>query len=422
MNAMGVKVGARYSRLLPAFTEPIELGIVVPMDDYKFLRAYKLFTLNGDTVEGQTAIGFNQIEDEDPMGNEISKNYILDLDGDYIRNALIGPSTYTGSKGISQLRAGKQNGASAVQFDIDKGVAETLRMNATDNDPVIVARQPQDWNERDDCVPINTNCTVRTPQMIGISKHANSLFYNFDSDFYLELPLTDAASIDPNFAYRFSFYYRASGTFDLIARIMYYTNSGALIDTEVYSTNSFSLSDTETSDFRLFQIGIPRITFGSTIPAETNRLKVVLKFETVSSVKFELAYPVLEHAVGISAISGYIFIPDPPSDIEIGEIDSAVLGLSPVRTNVPTNSASIFYSHIGRKLFNIGLDFSIMDSTYVSQLRVLDQMSKMGYKIALRPKHSELPPVLVGDIKVNNRNPTYDYNVNNISLAFEEVS
>lgn len=409
-----------YSRSIPGFEDRIEFGVIVPMEDYKFLRAFNSTTLLSTALTGSTYL----ILDED-LGYEVSKSYMEDLDGNNIRNAFIGPSTSSGSKSIVQTRPGKQHISTSTRLEIDEdtqGVADTLRMDMTINDSIIIATHPVGWSESQ----LACNCTVRTPRMASISNHSNSVIYNLGSGYntVISLPVTGKSTIDPRFSYRFSFYYRVNGDISVQPQISFYTNEGGETDTEIssvnYSITSLDANDDEYGDFKYFQIAIPRVSLKESIPINTKRIKVSIALVSVTGGKIEMIYPVLEHGYDLSPSQGFAFMQEPPSRFSYRENFSGALRKSPIGTIIPFDSAKLFYSHIGRKLFDIDMEFDIIDSSFLYQLRMLEWLNLMGYKIAFRPNHPDLPPVLKGDIRIMNNNQTYDYQVNDVGLHFEE--
>ena len=413
----GKKVNTRFNRSTPAFTEPVELGIIVPMSDYKFLKSYEIFTLNGNHYNtAATALTVNE-----DIGNEISDGYILDLNGNKIKNLILGPSTNTDAKNITQIRPAKYSAINTIDIT---GTADTLRMKMNDNDGLVMARRPINWFEyatysayNDD--DQNTSFIVRNPKLINISKHANTLLCNISDKLYLHLPMSGQSTINPNFSYRFSFYFRLKGTLTITPIIKYYTNSGVLISQINCSPEPYVYSDDEDSDFKYFQIVIP--PYLAKLPSNVRRMRIVLELNPTGATVFELAYPILEYSYEISNISGCIYIPESPSKFSFKTMNYSELNLNTVGKISSFDSTKLFYSALGRELYNIDLEYSIIDSTYVYQLRAIEQLNKMGYYVAIRPKSVDLPPVLIGDIDIENNSPNYDYRNNNVKISFEEI-
>jgi hypothetical protein len=433
--AAGTKVGTRYSRAIPAFAEPVELGVVIPIDDYKFLKAFESYTIsNEESSTGYPASSDHPVSSDDflvmneDIDDYISYSYIADFDGNLIRNAVVGPSSYSGSKNIIQIRPAKKTISVLKKLTIDKDTqdgADTLRMDMARNDNVIVARRPTDWTERGEEYDLKvTDFTIRSPVLVGIAGHTNTMIGNFSSELFLLLPMTDQGSINPSLTYRFSFYYRASSAnaVTLVPIVAYYTQNGASIKQIVYPAMEMTRDGSETSDFNYIQFAIPQPTaaVSQLIPENARRLQIILKFDVSTDTILEIAYPVLEHSFDASITYGHMFIPEAPSDISFKEIFSAKVKRSEIGTSLPFDNTKVFYSHIGRKLFDVNLSFSIIDAVYLYQLRQLEQLNKTGYSIALRTKHPDLPPVMIGDIRVSGKYPDWDYRSEDVTLEFSE--
>ena len=280
--------------------------------------------------------------------------------------------------------------------------------------------------------------TPRKPEMINVPDHSNTLLLNMTlgssavADVYH--PITGI--INPEFSYRYSFYYRAKlgnanhTKIEVTPYIQYFkmndVDGSFPISTSTYpaTTLESGLTSTERTDFNLFQLAIPRL--GLQIPSNAKQMRVVLKFELTAAGEsgvsaLDFCYPVLEHAMGISAAQGYVFVPYAPSNISISPKYPTLKKRSEINTPLVFDTTRIYNGHPGRKLYDVDMEFSVIDSTYVYQLRVLENLNKMGYKIALRPKHPNLPPVMIGDLDINTSNPTYDYNTNNVGVTFIET-
>ena len=141
-----------------------------------------------------------------------------------------------------------------------------------------------------------------------------------------------------------------------------------------------------------------------------------------SSLTFEMIYPVIEHTFAISLSKGFIFIPYSPSGVNINVKDSSNLSISDAGTNVSYDTSRLFPGHFGRKLFSLDLSWDMVDVTFINQMRMFEQMNFLGYSVAIRPQHPDLPPVMIGDIKVQSKNPSYDYQVNDLKVSFDETT
>jgi len=441
--ALGTKVGNRYSRFTPSFENPIEFGISLSLGDHKFLEAYKSQTLSGAHLP---AVDKLIIEDADfNCLEQCPNNFIQNLDNNRIPNGFIGPSSdsQSDSTGITQMRP--MSAHSATQISISRDVnlqADTLRMYMADHDSIIVPKMPTDWISETDSTGLDGGSvsfpgTPRKPEMINIPNHSNTLLFNLihgsNSQIDIYHPIT--GKINPEFSYRYSFFYRAkligdSTAINVTPYIQYFkaneVDGDLPISTSTYPVTALtsSLTATESTDFSLFQLAIPR--FGSNIPSNAQQMRIILKFELVSSKEsdssaLDFCYPVLEHAVGIGSAQGYVFVPYAPSNFGINLKYPTKKTRSEINTPLIFDTTRLFKNHPGRKLYNVNMDFSITDSTYAYELRYLENFNKMGYKIAFRPKHPNLPPVLIGDLDVSISHPTYDYNVNDISISFTEA-
>jgi len=421
MNAIGNKVNTRYSRTTPAFEEKIEIGIDVPIEDYKFLKAYSVNALFEDHNASQNTLSLNT-----SIGSEISDIYITDLDGSYVKNAVIGPSSVNSSRGVSQIRPCKKN--SSIYIGIDKDSSknnDTLRMTMAEEDNVILSRRPIGWNGI-------SYCTIRPPYMANVSGHTNSLLFNYtDSHLseYINLPMTDIGSINSNYNYRFSFYYRAQGKTSSQIRIRpfisYATNSGTIITSNFFSSQYVDTGDNELSDFRFLQFVIPKTIAGYNMPDNAKRMQISLEITTEAfgdvSV-FEMIYPVLEHTFWVAAPTGFISMNIDPSRISGKKIESGSLKLSKTNMNQPIDNSKLFPSHIGRDLYTVDLSFDMIESAFINDLRVIEQVNNLGYNVILRPMHPDLPPVMKGDIKISNTNKHWDYRKDNeLKIVFKET-
>ena len=431
MIALGTKVGNRYARFTPSFSEPIEFGISMPLGDHKFLEAYKAQTLSGDHASSAAELTF-----EDTDFNCIEKcpsTFVYDLDGYRVPNLFVGPSNSSqdDSQGITQVRpVSKAADPQKVYIYTDsQGNYDTLRMYMADHDSVIVPTLPVDWDLQINSV-ITFPGTPRKPKMINVPDHANTLLFNA-SDSVIDLfhPLTGI--INPEFSYRYSFYYRAkliesATSVSVIAKAVYYTENDTYVSTQTYPdvVLESSAAATEDTDFNLFQIALPR--FGSLMPTQAKKVKIVLSFDAVApgesdEVHFDFCYPVLEHVMGIGATQGYVFIPEAPSSFSSKHKYPTNKMRSEINTSLVFDTTRLYKNHSGRKLYDVNMGFEVVDSTYVYELRFLENMNKMGYKIAFRPKHPNLPPVMLGDIDLRVSHPTHDFNVANIDIKFTET-
>lgn len=414
MNAIGTKVANRYQRKVTAFEELVEIGVVVPMNDSRFLEAYAAYTLDQDYAVGVTSVEVNET-----LSGNLNTDYVKDLDGALLRNGIVGPSTDSTARNTIQIRPAHKH-ASLETIVMDENMqegADTLRMAMKENDNLIMAALDDDYDAD------NLSAVIRKPKLMNVADHANTLMLKVANGIsYLRFPVTADGSINPNFVYRFSFYYRASGSFTFIPFVEYQTTSGSIISTQQYASTVVNLSDTETSDFRLYQIAIPRMSVAGTIPDNCRRMRVYLAFTASSEPLMEIAYPLIEHSFYLSASSGFFVLPDPPTSIDLDVKYSGSLKTSPVGKAIPFDISKIFFSHPGRKLYGARIQFDLVASAYIRHMRMLEQMNLMGYSIAIRIKHPDLPPVMVGDIQAATSNPHYDYHVNNLNLTFGETT
>ena len=418
MIICGKKTGNLYERDIPAFESPMEFGIVIPMGDHRFLDAFECYTMNGNVSAVAPVFAVNE-----DIDNYIPTRYIYDLDGNAIRNVILGPSTSSTSKNMFQIRAG-YNDDENIRID------GALRMPMSDGDNVIIAKRPPNWDEQyfsEDYVSIDSNMTVRQPKMVGISGHTNTIVINCENngqktDFYICLPLTAQGSISPDYVYCFSFYYRVNGVVSVRPIVDYYTNAGVLISSELYEIQVFDATDTEESDWTFYQIAIPRFNLGNSIPLNAKRLRIKLFITTASSGTMEIAYPILEssYAYATSVTTGYIFVPDTPSKFSPHEQSSGVLSRAFNGSILPFDSSKICYGHVGRRLFDLDFSYSLLDTSFARQLKALEHMNLMGYDIALRCQHGDLPPVMVGDISIEEKSIAFDYRVQDVSVHFKE--
>ena len=89
--------------------------------------------------------------------------------------------------------------------------------------------------------------------------------------------------------------------------------------------------------------------------------------------------------------------------------------------NKSSDPSKLFPSHVGTKLFDVNLSFSLVDSNIVDELRTLEAFNEKGFTIVLRPSHHDLPPVLLGNYSMTQSNPTFDYHYSNIVINFKET-
>jgi len=423
MIVSGSKINEVYARSLTAFDSPVEFGVTVPFNDYKFLRAYE-----SNNIDGTPPLvpPLSTLPLKIDMSDKIQESYIKDFDEKLISNAIIGPSTdYTNnSKGMIVSRPCRKTADKIIEIakDSDDG-GSTLSLNLNDMDNVLMATEPLFASTKTTIV--STNGTTRTPAMAGISKHTNSYICNEALGFIkINFDQTGKSTIDPNFLYRFSFYYRAKATKDITmtVSIACYANDGAHTTTFNYLVADIISGADETSDFNYFAITIPNTNLGMKFPDNTRRIQISLNITAVLvPLTFEMIYPVLEHSFKVSLTSGFLFIPYAPSDISAKKNSSTNLKISPNGTNTVYDSTKLFPAHIGRDLFSISLSWDLIDATFINEMRIIEQMNSMGYSIALRPKHPNLPPVMVGDIKVQSTNTHFDFNMSDLSIQFEET-
>lgn len=394
--------------------DPIALGAVLRIPDYKFLQAYHNLNVNSDYYSSATDLEINESID-----NNISRSYIHDLNSVNIKNAIIGPSTKAGSKNIIQERVAKVSS----YFDNQITLSSALGMDISENDNILIAQQPEGWDVADNkTATTNTCATVRTPKT-KVSKHANSLILNFNTIKYLYLPITEVNTVSLNNFYRFSMHYRASGAMTITPFVDFYTNSGVYINFELYNTIVLNVVDTEESEFRFLDIAIPWGALCGIIPPTAQRMRVGFLLYPTGSAILEVAYPVIESSFGYlsSSIGAYMILPDSPSSIQFEKKSSTNTEQSNRNMAIPFDSSKLFMSHIGRDLFSINLNYEMIDAVYVQQLKNIEHLNLMGYPIAIRPNHNNLPPVMIGNIKVEDSLVHYDYRKSNINIIFEET-
>jgi hypothetical protein len=389
---------------------PIELGAVLRLPDYKFLQSYLPCNVYGNETPSETLI-----QVKEAIGSFVTRQYLTDLNSVNIKNCIIGPSTYAGSKNITLNRAARvhPNNTSLIQL------SSALGINMAENDSIIMARQPSGWYDGID----NTLMTPRTPIM-KVRDHTNSLILNTDSNTFITLPSTEDGTISPKSVCRFTCYYRSSGNMTISPLVTYINKAGLGTVNDWYNPIVLTTIDTEESDFHLLDIRIPYGVCCGTIPDNVSRLSVtLLVYPTTGTAIFELVYPVIESSCGFlaSATGSYMLLPDAPSDINYERNKSSVLGLSNRNTNISFDSSKLFPGHIGRDLFSVSLSYQMIDASYVQQLRNLEHLNLMGYPIALRPQHAHLPPVMIGNIKVEDSLAHYDYRKSNVNIIFEET-
>ena len=447
MNADTIKIIKRgcetRNRDLINFPNVLEFGINVPLlYDYKFLNSYKLLTTSGFNKEAPNA-PLNQT-----IGNEVSEKAHFDFDGLRIMNGFFGVSTKTGYKELYSVRPTYNNTSKTTpisSLDTSKDVddnANPIMFGMNDGDNIVVARQPQGIVELAPVAPgnpvkdvIGTNyvnsClsnqtgssfTIRNPRLVNIHDHTTTMFGNFDQDdeCYLVFPTTAAGSIDPLFLYRFSFYFRINGEMIITPVIQYFTNDGVHLETVERDSRSYIGTAVEATDLSFFDLLIPDVSKGQFINERSNRMRIILKFEATTECKLEIAYPVLEHSYNLSpAVS--VIIPEVPSGLNPNEVHSSKLTQGWTGRNITFDSSRLFFGHLGRKLFDAAISYSLKDSNIVSELRMLENFNERGDTIVLRPKHHDMPPVLFGDIKITNTNTFFNYHYNEIRINFTET-
>jgi len=414
----GTKISGYYSRALPAFESPIEFGVEVPYDDYRFLRAYEAHNFAGPQSQDISVI--TTVND---LGDRVPDIVINDFDGNRIKNTVIGPSSSSdnSSKGVIAFEQGKKKTAVDNQIELTYPVSADY----LERDNVLISREPL-FMAAEDGVDSTVRGLVRKPKMAGVVGHTNSFIsYGAGGDLHISVDITDKGSIDPDMVYRFSFYYRAKcvNSITIVLMMYFYTNEGLLISSYTSPSASLSKITSEAGDFSYFAASIPNVIDSQIIPTNAKRIGFLLDISTsgVDPLTFELIYPVLEHTFNVSRTTGYVFIPYAPSSVGIAETESGKLDISHFGTTIPYDTTKLFKGHIGKGLFKIQLGWNLIEETYVNQMRILEQMNSMGYSIVLRPKHPDLPPVMIGDIKVESRNPNYDFNDNELSIEFEET-
>lgn len=416
------------NRGLANFVRPVEVGILVPLIDSKFLTSYEIRKTTGANVYTNT------IPLESAIGNEIPLQYRTNFDDKYISNMYVGPSSASGYRGQYEIRPTQKMNSLLVSSDSDiNGDARVLNMALSNLDNVALATQPPELREttvwpgqqpesNDLSGLTGTLFTVRSPKMINVHGHANAMIGNIPggTEHYIVFPLTDQGSINPLLLYRFSFYYRIKGSFLLTPYFQYFTNTGAEISSYQRSLVSLAGAATEETDFDFFDIRLPDFAQNEFIPRDCRRLRIVLKIVTLEDTTFEMAYPILEHAFNQSAVVSTL-IPESPSSFKFKDIHSSEVEEDFVGTLSTFDSTRLFFGHIGRKMFDVSVGFSLADASIVDQLRTLENFNERGSTIVLRPQHHDLPPVLLGDMSLSQSFPTYSFHHNDMTLEFKET-
>lgn len=432
MNPSGIQVRGSNAHLahdrgLISFGQPVELGIMVPFLDQKFINEYDLVTAE------ETPVNASVVEINESVGFEISPSPVRDFDDNVIANAYVGPSTVYQHQEDYSIRPGSRIGPTTLGFGTDVlGNGSSIPFPLGDKDAIAIGRRPN-YIVETDAQPnefentylagqIPTAFTIRKPKLINVGDHINTMFGNFEAsdDRYLCFPITDKGAINPSFLYRFSFYYRVAGEMTVTPIVQYFTNTGILKKTTVRTSQTFIGADTEDSDFKFFDLGIPGIAIQESIPREARRIRVILHLESAIDSKLEMAYPIIEYVLSGSAMA-VTFIPDPASALAYEDIYSFDLMQSAIGTIYSFDSAKLFFGHYGRKRYACTLNFDLLDGNFVDQVRTLENANERGDSIVLRPQHHNLPAAMVGDINVDVRMPIYDHHVNNLTLKFTET-
>jgi hypothetical protein len=386
-----------------------------------------------ETPEDQTSININQEIDK-----SIVAKYIENFDEDYVVNGFIGPSSYAGFNGSYESRPMYRDSSSntAVICDTDilgEGTVP-LSMALSDGDTIVMARHPDGIYEVDaitnslyvaESTRIDPNFTLRTPRLMNVHDHANSLLGNIPSGTteYLVFPVTDRSSISYLSLYKFTFYYRVKGTVIVTPIVQYFSDvSTTPIAQEMFSSRVFSQSDTtENTDLSLFDVMIPNVSNKRFIPVGAKRIRVILKLQTTEDSIMEIAYPILEHSYDNSPVVSVI-LPEYPSNVEHAVENATSIKASPVNTNIVDVTSLLFFGHIGRRLFKISLSYNLMDSNIIGQLRTIENFNAQGQSIVLRPKHHDMPPVMVGNMEMTNSAINYIYHDNDVTINFQETT
>jgi len=425
MNPSGYKTvtsGPRtHDRAIVNMEAPLELGIEVPMIDSKFLTSYRLLSTTGTYLDA-THIPITQT-----MGKEITDRYIYDFDEKLVAAAYLGPSSYPGYRESYDIRPIRKFDENTLEAGYDiLAFGSSMRVPLANGDTVICARRPQGMVEtssrptgvENEDLPdqLNTLFTIRKPKILNVNDHANTMLGHFPASHlrYLSFPITAQGTINPIIPYRFSFYYRVFGTMSIRPIVDFFTNVGTYISSKVFSPYPFNGSATEDSDFSFFDIMI------SEIPRNARRLRVVLSMTSFDPTIIESAYPILEHAMANSP-TATMYLPEHPSMLSYKDVHSSELRTSFVGTNYPFDTTRLFFGHTGRKLFDVNMAYSLADSNTLNELRIMENMNERGATIVLRPQHNDLPPVLLGNLQVNNSMPLYDYHYNDLTLKFMET-
>jgi len=429
MNPSGYKTvtsGPRtHGRAIVNMEAPLELGIQVPMIDSKFLTSYRLLNTTG------TALDATLIPTAQTMGEEIADRYIYNFDEYLVASAYLGPSSYPGYRESYDIRPVRWLNANTLAAGLDINAdGSSMRVPLSSGDKIICARRPQGMvevgtipdgsegsNNEDLSDQLYSVFTIRKPKILNVNDHTNTMLGHFPElhTRYLIFPTTAQGTINPILPYRFSFYYRIKNEMRVTLFVDYFTNIGTNVGRKTYSEVTLSGSATEDTDFAFLDFMI------SGIPRSVRRLRIGLKMETPGpSSIIEIAYPILEHALANSP-TATMYLPEHPSMLSYKDVHSSQLRTSFVGTNYPFDTTRLFFGHTGRKLFDVNAAYSLADSNTLNELRIMENMNERGSTIVLRPQHHDLPPVLLGNLQVNNSMPMYDYHYNDLTLKFMET-
>jgi len=427
MNPSGYKTvtsGPRtHGRAIVNMEAPLELGIEVPMIDSKFLTSYRLLNTTGTALDA-TLIPITQT-----IGKEITDRYIYDFDEFLVAAAYLGPSSQPGYRESYDIRPIRRLNASTLEAGLDINAdGSSMRIPLADGDKIICARRPQgvvetgirpgEGENEDLPAQLDSLFTIRRPKILNVNDHTNTMLGHFPEihSRYLAFPITAQGTINPILPYRFSFYYRIKNEMKITLYVDYFTNIGTLVGGKTYSEITLAGSATEDTDFTFLHYMI------SGMPRSTRRIRVVLRMETPGpSSIIEIAYPILEHALANSP-TATMYLPEHPSMLSYKDVHSSELRTSFVGTNYPFDTTRLFFGHTGRKLFDVNAAYSLADSNMLNELRIMENMNERGATIVLRPQHNDLPPVLLGNLQINNSMPLYDYHYNDLTLKFMETN
>lgn len=412
----------------PNFSFPIEMALYVPIVNPRFILGSSAFTCAMNQGPGVNEIIVNEM-----VPNEVPAIDLYDFNGAIIQNAVFGPSSAELSRGAFEIFNARYASSNSIYCDKDlSGDPAVLSIDLSENDNVYVLTKPSEIVETSTMPDGNSNLNLdnqisskfglRKPKMINVQDHSNTLFGNLESGnvSYLSFPITKRFSIFPKSAYRFSFYYRASGEGSFHLYEQFFTNGGTLIETRKRKSISFNQSLSEDSDFEFFEAVIPDGYNGRAIPNNCRRIRFFLKFEPVTDIKMEIAYPICEHSFD-SAISTSVMISDVPSDLSYELQHSSVLSVDDSGKIISEDSTKLFFNQTGRNLFEMDIGWDVLDSNYISAMRVIENFNEKGIPVVLRPQHYELPPVLIGNISLSNNAQSFDYQDNLTRLNFQEI-